>query len=65
MPVFAFTTTYQKRGVTVYVDGPFMPDRSQPAKAQREELAQRVHAAMTERAKASTFQHVIYRRQTP
>lgn len=65
VPVFAFTTTYQKRGVTVYVDGPFMPDRSQPPKAQREALAQRVHAAMTERAKASTFQHVIYRRRTP
>lgn len=63
VPVFAFTTTYQKHGVTVYLDGPFTTDRTQPAQAQRAQLAQAVHDAMTARAKASTYQHVIYRRR--
>lgn len=62
-PVFTFTTTYQKHGVTVYVDGPFTPDRTQPAQVQRKQLAEVVHSQMASRTQASTYQHVIYRRR--
>ncbi|MFD1394147.1 lysophospholipid acyltransferase family protein [Lacticaseibacillus jixianensis] len=62
-PVFAFTTTYQRGRTTVYVDGPFQPDRTRPAAEQRAALATQVHEAMAQRAKASTEHHVIYRRR--
>lgn len=62
-PVFSFTTTYQAHKTTVYIDGPFMPTVGLTAKAQREELAETVHQAMTQRAQVSTYQHIIYRRQ--
>lgn len=60
-PVFTFTTTYKKRklfgGVkaTVYVDGPFFPDPSAEGKERKEELRNRVYAAMLERSRQSTY----------
>ncbi|WP_225047762.1 lysophospholipid acyltransferase family protein [Lacticaseibacillus kribbianus] len=63
-PSFAFTTTYQKAGCTVYVDGPFWPDATLPKAKRQAALAAQVQGAMTARAEASTAQHILYRRKT-
>lgn len=59
-PCFTFTTTYQKRlffGVktTVYIDGPFFPDKEKPKSEQKQALRDEVYNAMLERSKLSTF----------
>ncbi len=63
LPIFTFTTTYQKHGITVFVDGPFYPDQSQPARTQRQAMAKVVQNTMQQRAKASTYSHIDYRRR--
>ena len=61
-PCFSFTTTYQKRkffgGVktTVYIDGPFFPDRSLPKPERKRKLQQDIYDAMVERTKYSTYE---------
>ncbi|WP_262316015.1 lysophospholipid acyltransferase family protein [Lacticaseibacillus parakribbianus] len=62
-PSFAFTTTYQDLGTTVYVDGPFWPDPALNKAARQAALAAQVQAAMLDRADASTTQHILYRRE--
>lgn len=60
-PVFAFTVTYRKRkpfgGVkaTVYIDGPFFPDKTLQKGAQKTDLRDRVYAAMQTRSDLSTY----------
>lgn len=66
VPAFCFTNTYQKRRfskkprIVTYIDGPFYPDPSLPARAQRKDLRNRVYTAMCERAKASTVEVIKY-----
>ena len=51
-PVFAFTNTYRKRpfrrtpGMVTYIEGPFFPDESLPSGERKQELRDRVYAAM-------------------
>ena len=66
VPTFCFTNTYQKRKwskkprIVTYIDGPFYPDSSLPARRQKAELRDRVHAQMRERAKESTVERIKY-----
>lgn len=66
VPAFCFTNTYQKRKflkkprIVTYIDGPFYPDKTLPAKEQRRELHDRIYAQMCERAKSSTVVYVQY-----
>lgn len=54
-PVFAYTMTYKKRKhsdrpkITVYVDGPFLPDKSLPQKQAIAKLRDEVYSAMKAR----------------
>ncbi|MBQ9087070.1 MAG: hypothetical protein IJY47_07810 [Clostridia bacterium] len=69
VPSFCITNTYQKRKhskkpkLVTYVDGPFYPDPSLPTRAQREDLRNRIHNAMTERAKLSTVEWIQYKKK--
>lgn len=62
-PVFSYTITYSQRKhskrpkVTVYIDGPFLPDKSLPLKQAQQKLRGEVHAAM----KARTDEHSTYK----
>lgn len=66
VPAFVMTTTFHKRRFSqkprevVYVDGPFYPDLSVPAKESQEDLCRRVYDTMCERARLSTYEYVRY-----
>ena len=66
VPVFAFTTTYQKRKffkkpkITVYVDGPFYPDKKKKKKERQKDLHDKVLSAMKQCSKNSTFTYIDY-----
>lgn len=74
-PSFAVTTTYQEREgllggrrprITVFVDGPFFPDPGLEKNAAKENLRNKIYAAMQERAqKFNQVTFVEYRRITP
>jgi 1-acyl-sn-glycerol-3-phosphate acyltransferase len=64
VPVFAYTTTYQKRKhskkpkMVVYVDGPFFPDKSLPIKQAAAKLRDEVYTAMKKRTdEYSTYEY--------
>ena len=60
------TVTYQKRRfgsrpkATIYLDGPFYPDKSLSLKQRRAELCNRIKSAMEERSKLSTYEYIRY-----
>ena len=64
MPVFAETTTYQKRDgkvkIVVYVDGPFYPNKTLTKKEAQEELKDAVYEAMVRRSFNSNVDVVKY-----
>lgn len=66
VPVFCTTTTFQKKRigrtprVTVYVDGPFLPDPALPVKDRERELCERVRETMRGRAENSTYSPIRY-----
>lgn len=66
-PVYTATSTYQHRGhgerprKTVYVDGPFWPDKSLRRSQRQEDLADRITAVMKKRAQSSDYEYVRYR----
>ncbi len=66
VPVFASTTTYQKNGnrktprVTVFLDGPFYPDRNLPPKEREQDLRDRVYGAMCSHTKENTVEPIRY-----
>lgn len=65
-PAFCFTNTYKRKGkrrepqIVTYIDGPFFPDESLPPRERKRDLRDRIHAAMTERAKLSDYVTVEY-----
>ncbi len=67
VPAFCMTTTYQARRfsskprLTVYLDGPFYPDKSLSRQAQKQKLRDEVYACMVKRSQNSTYQYVEYR----
>ncbi len=68
-PVFCTTTTFQKKKhgktprVTVYVDGPFYPDKSLHPREQEKQLRDRVYETMCMRAENSTYSPIEYVRR--
>lgn len=65
-PSFCFTTTYQQKKhskkpkVTIFVDGPFYPDKSLILKEQQEDLKNKIYSTMCERSKNSTYEYYNY-----
>ncbi len=66
LPVFCFTNTYQKRKhskkprIVTYIDGPFYPDTTLPARQQRKALRDTVYAQMCKRAKLNQVEVIKY-----
>ncbi len=66
-PVYVSTTTFSKAGrrrtpkVTVYLDGPFTPDKTLPAHAAERKLHSEVLAAMKAAAAHSSYSYIEYR----
>ena len=68
-PVYCMTVTYQKRRLgkkpkaTVYVDGPFYPEKELTPKAQAQKLRDQVYTCMTQRSKNSNYDYIRYEKQ--
>lgn len=66
VPAFSMTTTYQKSSkrnkpkITIYIDGPFYPEKGLSKKEQKEKLQAEVFSCMKKRSLNSTFQYVKY-----
>ncbi len=66
VPSFCFTNVYRRRRfsknpqIVTFVDGPFFPDVSLSEKDRREDLRNRIFAAMTERAKENNVEIIKY-----
>lgn len=69
-PVFAMTVTYQKRRfskkprTTVYIDGPFYPDKSLTPRQQAEDLHKKVYDRMVSRSRHSNYSYIKYEKKT-
>lgn len=69
VPSFCMTTTYQKRGngrkpgITVYLDGPFRPEKSGHRKNNQKLLRDRIYECMQERSKRSDYEYIHYEKQ--
>ena len=65
-PAFAMTTTYQKPSwgkkprLTVFIDGPFIPDHNLSLKKQQSWLHDQIQAAMLSRARLSNYEAIKY-----
>lgn len=65
-PTFCFTVTYQKRKhskkpkITIYVDGPFYPNKELKIKEQIEDLRNQVYQTMVNRSKSSNYEYIKY-----
>ena len=71
LPVFTMTTTYQKsrRGharprITVYVDGPFYPDKNLSEEENRAKLAKQAYESMVKYSKKSSYEYFKYKKAT-
>lgn len=69
VPSFCMTTTYQKRKhgnkpkITVYVDGPFLPDETLAKKARQKKLCADIYDCMVDRTKNNTYEYIKYQSQ--
>lgn len=65
-PAFCFTTTFQKRKdgkrpkITVYVDGPFYPDKTLSGADAAQKLRDEIYSAMKKRAENSDYEYIKY-----
>ena len=65
---FTMTTTYskpkwgKKPQITVYIDGPFYPDKRLTKKQAQEKLHKQVYQTMQKRALTSNFEYFIYQK---
>lgn len=68
-PVFAMTTTYQKRRfgkrpkMVVYLDGPFFADQDLPLKERQKKLCEEVRSTMEARSHNSNCEYVRYEKK--
>lgn len=68
LPIFTMTTTYQKREdkkrdlprMTVYVDGPFYPDKDKTEAENRAILAEKAYESMKKNSRHSTYEYFEY-----
>lgn len=69
VPSFCMTTTYQKRKygktprITMYVDGPFLPDQELSKKEQQKKLRDEIEACMRNRSQLSSFEYIHYEKE--
>lgn len=70
VPSFCITTTYQKRKhgskpqITLYVDGPFWPDKQLLPKQRQQKLCQEIHQCMQQRAQQyNNYEYVHYQKK--
>lgn len=67
-PSFTATTTYtksrffKKPRITVYIDGPFYPDKTLNKKEAQKKLHQLIFAQLTNRAKLSNYSYIKYQK---
>ena len=70
-PVYCFTTTYQHRAgrkangrprMTIYVDGPFLPDTCLKTKTAAQALRDKLYRTMCERSQNSDYEYVKYKK---
>lgn len=67
VPVFSMTATYQKRifgrrpKMTLFIDGPFLPNESLPRAERKEYLCQQVRSTMEARSQLNTQSFIEYR----
>lgn len=65
-PSFCMTAAYQKRKhakrpkMTLYLDGPFLPDHSLPLKERKERLRQDIYECMVKRSQNSNYEYIHY-----
>lgn len=65
-PAYCMTTTYQKRRfgkkpkTTVYIDGPFYPDKNLKTKEAQRKLCDEIHQTMVKRSKNSNYEYIRY-----
>lgn len=64
---FCFTTTYQKKRfgkkpkITIYIDGPFIPDKQLDKKQRQEKLMEQVINTMQDKSQNSTYEFIKYK----
>lgn len=71
LPIFTMTTTYQKSkkkgqarpDMTVYVDGPFYPDKNKSEDENRAMLADKAYESMVKWSKKSNYEYFQYRKK--
>lgn len=65
-PMYTFTSTYQMRKpgkkpkLTIYIDGPFYPDKTLTEKEQRKRMRDVAFEKMCERSKVSNYEYLTY-----
>lgn len=68
-PAFCMTTTYQKKRhgekpqITVYIDGPFYPDKKLRKKEAQKELHDEIFSCMKRRSLHSSYEYIRYREE--
>lgn len=68
-PSFCATTTYHKRkwgkkpGITIYIDGPFIPDQNLSKKEKQEELSTKIYQCIKNRSKKSDYEYITYKKK--
>lgn len=68
-PSYCMTITYQERnrlkrpGITIYLDGPFYPDRSLSKMKQKEKLRDEIYRCMEHNSLNSTYSYIQYRKE--
>lgn len=68
-PAFCMTTTYQKKRhgkkpqITVYIDGPFYPDKKLSKKEARKKLHDEIFSCMQRRSLRSSYEYIRYREE--
>lgn len=68
-PSYCMTVTYQKRnrlrrpGITIYLDGPFYPERALPKRKQKEKLCEDICRCMERNSLNSTYSYIRYRKE--
>ena len=68
-PSYCMTVTYQKRshwkrpGITIYLDGPFYPEKSLSKREQKEKLRDEICRCMEHNSLNSTYSYIQYRKE--
>lgn len=72
LPIFTMTTTYQKSKkqgqarprMTIYIDGPFYPDKNKSEDENRAKLAKEAYESMVKWSKKSNYEYFQYRHKS-